>query len=432
MLLKFSVDNFRSIASRQEFSMMASNLKGQDDSIIDTFPAKFKVLPVAVIYGPNASGKSNFLKALQFFISEILNSQTRAEGAKIDRKSFCLYESNQIPNISRFECDFLIKDFKFGNSAQNESAKNIRFTYGFEVSDSRVEQEWLFAYPKGYKQVWLHRNASENEEFYFGKELKGENKAISKYTSENHLFLSFASKHPQLAEVVAYFKLWMIEFNSLHDSDKHPKIALKHDLLKSLILTFISEADLGICDMKLEDKTMPEERAIFLKKFQNLLKETFGDDVPETGNIQKVIRLGHKGQGNNILYFDREDESKGTLALMNLLSLTFAVILIGGILVIDELDSSLHPLFCRKIVELFNSKNINTKNAQLIFSTHDTTILSADLLRRDEVWFTEKDHDGATTLYSLADFDVRETDNFEKGYLQGKFGAIPYFGKFEF
>lgn len=431
MLLKFSVENFRSIDSRQEFSMVATNLKGHNESLLESNYSKIKTLPVAVIYGPNASGKSNLLKAMRFFILEILNSHNRAENAKIDRHSFCLNDHNLESPISRFECDFIIQKFKESND--NEQVKNIRFTYGFEISDTRVEQEWLFAYPKGYKQIWFHRNANEEKEFFFGKELKGENHAISKYTFQNRLFLSFASKNPQLKEVVEYFKHWFIEFNSLHESDKLPKLVLKFNGLKDLILAFISEADLGVCDMKLEDKTLSEENTQVLIKLKTFLKESFNTDTGlELQDFETVIRLGHKGKGSNIKYFDRENESKGTLTLINLLSLAFVTILAGGVLVVDELDSSLHPLFCRKIINLFKSPKINPNKAQLIFSTHDTTILSADLLRRDEIWFTEKDHFGATSIYSLADFNVRETDNFEKGYLQGKFGAIPYFGKFEF
>ncbi len=445
MILRFSVRNYRSIGEKQEISMIASKL--DDDlksNLINIKNNKFKVLPSAVIYGANASGKSNLLKAMQFFQKGILRSHTYSGEDKVKFPKFLL-EGIEDTESATFEMDFLLpvgdeKATSATNSPdedlESEEVTFIRMTYGFTLSESGIREEWLYSYPKQYKQILFHRNSEEKQVFYFGPSLKGHNKIISENTKAQSLFLSTANanNHPQLKEIYRFFRRSM-HFSLNNDGDineEQTSIFLEDDGLRKLILGLIGSADVGVCEAKVEVIKRPEE----FNSMATELKEILNKYIPNENilkevdkNERKKIQLGHKTEGG-VVFLDLHDESRGTVAFLNIIGWAIIAVNTGSTLIVDELDSSLHPLLCRKIVQMFNNPEINQSGAQLLFTTHDTTLLSNDLVRRDQVWFSEKDHRGSSHYYPLSDMKIRKSDNFERGYLDGRFGAIPYLGEF--
>lgn len=429
MLLRFAVRNFRSIAAKQEFLMTASSLKDHENGLVEFPGHRQKVLPSAVIYGANASGKSNVLRALSFFCSGILKSHSRVTDSAIGRSPFRLGECDDHESSS-FECDFIIHEVTIGGVVFN----NVRFTYGFVISDIEVLEEWLYAYPHQHRQVWFHRNSEEKDTFYFGKELKGQNRVVGTNTRKNALFLStaFANNHEQLSQIYDYFRGIFFRLEPFDKTDDIGVVTfLENDELREGILEYLKSADVGICATEVKTYKAPEELSPVISDFEALLSKHFPDQTAtrqklrEPFSEKKRVQLGHLGSQGTV-YFDLKDESRGTLAFLNLIGWVIITLTTGRTLVVDELDSSLHPLLCRKIIDLFNSKHTNPRGGQIIFSTHDATLLGLDLMRRDQIWFTEKDTTGSSHLYPLSDLKLRKNDNIEKGYLQGRFGAIPF------
>lgn len=426
MLLRFSVRNFRSIGEEQEISLVATSLADIESGLIEVEHLKHKVLPAAVIYGANASGKSNLLKALRFFRLGILSSYKSPDGKSIQRQPFLLDGLNDT-ETSSYEADFVLNHDDF-------EGKPIRLTYGFVISDEEIIKEWLYAYPKQYRQVWYYRDSTDSVEYYFGKELKGQNKVISLATRKQALFLStaYANNHPQLSPIYEYFQNIIFNLDGLEDIDEETASFLEVDEIRNVLIEFLREADVGICEAKVETLKRPEKlsnvaieiRDVLQKHYQNRKFSSFEKEE------KKIVKLGHRNK-DSIVYLSLEDESRGTIAFLNIIGWIFLALAQGSLIVIDELDSSLHPLLCRKIVGLFNKKETNPNNAQLLFSTHDTTLLSNEVFRRDQVWLAQKDEMGLSRFYPLSDLKLRKGDNLQKGYLEGKFGAIPFIGDFD-
>lgn len=446
MLLRFTVRNYRSIGEEQELSFVASSLADNEAGLIEIDELKYPVLPSLAIYGANASGKSNILKALRFFWSGILGSYKTPVGKSVKRQPFLL-DGLDNPDTSFYEADFLVdieeKDEtpkESGESSFFEKKKYTRFTYGFILSDNGVVEEWLYAYPKQYRQVWFHRNINEAETYYFGKELKGQNKLISSATREHALFLStaIANNHKQLKPIYEYFESISFNLNGFTTLDEDTLEFLEHDRFREMLLAVLKQADVGICEARIETIKRPEKITGVVNEISLMLSQSKYLEDHERAKIRsnlsvdekKVIKFGHRNK-ESVVFLPLEDESRGTIAFMNLISWIFGALAQGQMIVIDELDSSLHPLLCRKIVELFNNKATNPNNAQLLFSTHDTTLLSTDLIRRDQVWLAQKDNLGLSRFYPLSDLKLRKGDNLQKGYLEGKFGAIPFLGDFQ-
>lgn len=408
MLLRFGVENYRSIKEYQEISFAAAKLKEsvevdliEKDNLADDY------LPCIGIYGANASGKSNILKALEDMYYKICFSQIQSHSNfKLFNDPF--YTGNveeSYANPTHFDCDILVD--------------NVRYHYGFKYN-KEIEEEWLYAYPKGVKQVWFYRNKNEEEEFDLSpRGLKGRKATIRDLTRPNSLFLSAAAQnnHQQLTPVYDFFRSKVIPdiYKTTKFTDQVSGILkpmhkiLEDEKSKQNILNFLNFADLGIVD-------------IITEKKESSKKE--GDKAKEQIDFYFI----HKYANGKTKLFHIDDESKGTVALFSLIAPIYYITNLGGILIIDELEASLHPHISLLILKLFNDKKFNTGGGQLIFSTHDTNLLNQEVLRRDQIWFTEKNQDGETCLYPLTDFSSRPTDNFEKGYIQGRYGGIPFIG----
>lgn len=425
MLLRFGVSNFRSIRDYQEFSLIASPLKDEPSHTIASPAIPERILPIAAVYGANASGKSNFLLAFQYLRSTILDSHAKGQATGgIKRHPFKL-DKTSAAAPSKFDCDFI--------------HEGIRYHYGFEIDDTRVCAEWLCAYPNKRQQLWFSR---ESDSFSFSeKHLKGKNRAIKELTRPNSLFLSAAAQnnHEQLLKIFRYFET---NFTIYHPSklfslNIRPPAYLDDPEARAFALEFLKMADIGIDNISVDEVVLPGEVNDWFSSLTKSLQEVDGDDgtemaqfLPFEDGTFKTLAFHHKTSDSETVTMLIEDESRGTLALLFMLEPIYAALVKGAVVIVDEIDTSLHPLLSKKILELFTSSRSNPRGAQLFFTTHDTNLLTGTL-RRDEIWFTEKNPHGQTVISPLSDYKTRKTDNFEKGYLQGRYGAIPLVGNFD-
>lgn len=403
MLIRFRVSNFRSLRDEQELSMVAAFREGRDDLVsLESLDAD--LLRVAGIYGANAAGKSNVLDAFKFMRDAVSESHRAwpPEGP-IPREPFLL-DPRCTEESSSFEADFLFD--------------GVRFQYGFKLDSEKILEEWLYSYPNRRRQVWFTRDANAAEPFTFGRQLKGRNRTIESLTRANSLFLSAAAgnAHEALLDVYSWFSsnlvfgspsrqgYWTLSTVRMLESKPHE------------VIEFLRAADLGINNIELRENPLGDRKA---RRLENNWAE----------GANRVLEFQHQTKGDPVS-LALSEESRGTQAWFSLAGPVLGILDRGGVLCIDELDSSLHPLLAFELIRLFLDPKRNPKNAQLIFNTHDTNLLGSPsetpLLHRDQIWFVEKDDEGATHLYPLTDFKPRKFENLERGYLQGRYGAIPF------
>lgn len=409
MLIRFSAENHASLRERQELSWVASSaLKETDIGAVD-IDHNVSLLRVAALYGANASGKTTVLKAMHYFRSAIINShRSWAPGEPISREPFLLApETREQPSV--FEVDLFLD--------------KVRYQYGFSLTEEAVTEEHLYAFPKGRRQTMFERTAPNI--FNFGKLLRGENRAIQALTRPNSLFLSAAAQnnHPTLLPIYDWFQKNLRFARPANKSSRFKAtLSLLKEGQKEAVLGLLKTADLGIEDLVLDEQahTTPEP----IQQMLDLIKDRQLPIKLEVAEVLEQVSLVHRGRASGVrLPFMAE--SDGTKHLFMLAGYVFETLQSGGVLCIDELDASLHPSMALELVRLFNDPKRNPKNAQLLFNTHNTLLLSQKVLRRDQIWFTEKDSEGATHLYPLTDFKPRREENIELGYLQGRYGAVP-------
>jgi AAA15 family ATPase/GTPase len=402
MLVEFKVGNFLSFKETVAFSMAAASIREHKDTHV--FKAKnFQLLKSAVVYGANASGKTNLIKAISFMRYFVINSSKESQAEeKINVDRFKLSsETDKKPSF--FEITFI--------------HENIRYRYGFEVDKEKVHSEWFF-YTKERETMLFTR---EDNHFELGRAFRKEGKELELKTRKNALFLSAAAQwNGEISlKIVKWFTHHLKIIYGLNKGDISTTVDLleKDNQLKDRVLEFIKVADLGIHEVKIE-------------------KSAKADLVSSSFVYTPEIRTFHKKYDDNgktvsIEEFKMErDESEGTKQLFSLIGLVINALNNGNLLIVDELDAQLHPLITNYIINLFNSTDKNPHNAQLIFNTHDTNFLSNKLFRRDQIWFAEKDRQEATDLYSLVEynFKVRKDESYGKNYIIGKYGAIPFLG----
>ena len=407
MLLRFSVSNHLSIRDSQELLFTASSLKDPSDGLIDCAAApNGSVVPAVVLYGANASGKSNLLDAITVMRNMVLRSHTKSDpGGGVPRHAFRLdTESSRRP--SRFEIDFVLH--------------GVRHHYGFEADDRKFLSEWLYAFPKSHRRSLFVRN---HDDYRFGRDLKGRNSIIAGLTRPNSLYVSAAAqnRHEQLSEVFRYFRSFH-GFMEVGVAGPEVSAWLDNEDVDSRVIHFLGKIDTGICAYRRSERELPEE----MRELLELLRKRSNPSIEFDDEVKQVtVELGHQSREGKPVYLALDLESAGTRRLLLVLSLAYRALDKGTLLVLDELDASLHTLAVVEVLKLFCSSETNPKGAQLIATTHDTNLMDASVLRRDQLWFTAKDADGATHLYPLTDIRTRGGDNFEKGYLQGRYGAVP-------
>ncbi len=424
MLLEFRLRNFCSYAAEKRFSMVAATGKELSTNMtaVEGFE-RHPLLRTAAIYGANASGKSNLIQAFSFFQDFVLRSpESRPDSEKIPVRPFLL-DLKLREQPSEFEITFMLD--------------KVRHQYGFIVSPERVSEEWLTVYPKGKPQEWFHRvvGASGNSEWSFSRtHMRGDKVQLADRTRANALFLSVAAQwnHPQIKSIYAWFQ------NQIRVLPR--QISAMPETRKQLLTDaqfcdwtagILRAADIGISgvaakkrEMRKEDLRFPSDMPADQKDFltRNYLR-----------NLLVDVRIRRQVPGSDSeVEWDLEHESDGTQRMLELLGPIRDVLEKGAVLIMDELDTSLHAFITRALVRLFNDPDTNPNGAQLVFTTHDTSLLDLTIFRRDQIWFTEKDKSGASDLYSLQDYSPRKGEAIQKGYLLGRYGAIPLIEPFEF
>lgn len=412
MLIRFRVENHRSIRDEQELSLVASTLSEHEDTLVHVERYGLDLLRAAAIYGPNAAGKSSLFHGLAFMRAAVLESQRAwSPDGGIPRTPFAL-QPNAISEPSLFAVNVLIE--------------GVQYEYGFTVDSTRVLEEWLYAFPKGRRQEWFTRDASRDVEFAFSRLLPGENRAIGALTRSNSLFLSAAAQnnHETLAPLYHWFsqRLWIVDDSTRKYFENYTIESCRDPSYRDMLFSLLQAADLGISKLELREEEFPPD-------LQHLVRTTTDPAVADA--LRKrfqspLVQFWHStGDSEIAVALPLDQESRGTKTLFSLLGIIIWSLSTGGTLLVDELDQSLHSVLARQIVNMFNRPDYNPGGAQLLFNTHDTNLLDTELLRRDQVWFTEKGRDGATRIIPLTDFHARKQENLERGYLQGRYGALP-------
>lgn len=423
MLIEFSVTNYRSILTPQSLTLTAntSTELQEENTFVSPVSNIPRLLRSSVVYGPNAAGKSNLVQAIAFMKGFVLSSAKESqEGEEIDVTPFLFnLESTQKP--SEFEVMF-IQD-------------GIRYQYGFAANSERVTGEWLFSYPEGRAQKWFERNynsETQKDIWYFGPKFTGSRKVWQEATRGNALFLSTAIQlnNKQLKPVFNWFNHKIVVISQ--GESIHPGFSISEceDVNKKRkLLRFMNAADLSIADILLEKKEFSLEDLPDGMP-QHLKDEIFRD--LEGKRLTQVFFLHSSSNTGEDVALDFDEESAGTRKLFALASPWLDVLENGLVLFVDELNTSLHPHIVRFLLNLIHSSEMNPHNAQLIFNTHDTSVLDQTLMRRDQVWFVEKDEANATRLYPLSDYKPRKGEALQKGYLYGRYGALPFAGELRF
>jgi len=470
MLLRFRCKNFRSIREGQDLSLIAAKTRTDEkiESLIGTPFDDLKLLRCAAIYGPNASGKSNVLAALASFRQIVSQSQRiwKPNGPIPAYAPFLLDEVSRTED-TEFEIVF--------------SIDSSIYKYGFRFDQSAFHEEWLI--DTTTRDKLLFRRTTESPQTVKRREVEDiraftalparekiadsrgrsldflaaidaltavsfPNRNLGKTLEEsrhlegirldvrpNSLFLSAAAQrnHPVLSKIYAYLS---DALEAIQDQKSQSLLrtagTCSDSSRREQIKRMMEFADTGIHDLEItpQDISDIDKRPIlaFIAALKEAHPETFSQMPTDGSNLPQnfEIRMTHEGAGGKSYPLESSQESQGTLAYFSILGPLLDGLRDGKILMIDELESSLHPALARELVRLFNSPDLNPKGAQIIFTTHSTTLLDLDLLRRDQIWFTEKRRDGATRLYPLSDFQPRKNQNIEAGYLGGRFGAIPF------
>jgi uncharacterized protein len=410
MLIEFAVANFRSIRDEQRLSLVAgAGAEHGDTNTLtpDVAPGTkpLRLLRSAAIYGANAAGKSNLLKAMETMRRIVLTSHQELDALPVVPFRFDT-ATQSAPTL--FEVVILIG--------------GVRYQYGFRATAERVQDEWLFAFPKGRAQRWFERSVSDKtggHEFDFGDKLTGDKEVWRRATRPNSLFLSAAVNlnSEQLQPIYQWFRLRAETFGIKELNSRRSIARCSAQTGSDTLLAFLQAADLAIDGIHVREDKDEDLGKTKPRSFRALLE--FLHD--------KKVFLVHRAEDGEPVELDLDDESDGTRKMFAFAAPWLEALETGQTLAVDELHDNLHPLLVRYLVELFHSPKTNPKGAQLIFTTHETSILSQDIFRRDQIWFCERDEHQATRLFPLTDFSPRKgLENLERAYLSGRYGALPY------
>jgi len=414
MLVQFSVSNYKSFKEKMTFSMVGAVNKEHDMHIYDK--GKLQVLKTSVIYGANASGKSNLIKAIMFMKSFVLNSSKELQAQDIIQLEPFLLDSQTAKQPSEFEVAFYVGA--------------ILYRYGFCADTRKVHREWLYYKKdiKGAKEIPLFLREADTLKTHNGfKEAKSR---IIKILRPNALLLSVLAQFN--GEISLQIYNWFLKLHVLTRGEFDPSLTTKlikqNKVPQEWVKDFIIKSDMAISGFNINDVEFD------LDKVPSFFKGMF-EEISDKGQINAYnIQTEHlyydalENRFKSVMFDLQNDESSGTKKFFSLAGMLYIAIINQDLLVIDEIDTSLHSALTRIIIELFQSPETNPGQAQLIFTTHDTCHLDKDRFRRDEIWFTEKDSHYATDLYSLIEYKnpTRKDASIRKDYIRGKYGALPF------
>jgi AAA15 family ATPase/GTPase len=420
MIIEFTVGNFLSFKEKKTLSLKATSITEYKESTFTI--GKNKLLKSVVLYGANSSGKSNLIKAMSIMKLIVMTSVEKSSISKNEVIPFLLNtETENQPSF--FEVVFLIG--------------KTRYRYGFELDSEIIHGEWLFEL-KGKKEIPLFIREKDGigitENFEEGDGLESK-------TRDNALFLSVTDQFNGVVsgKIIKWFNNWATISGLRHENYRGVTFSLlEKKSSKAKLLDFFKDLDLGFNEIKLRKEKFKKHllpNDLPSEILEDIVSDLQGKTIAHIETVHK--KFDNKGECIGKVNFDlRERESSGTNKVIDISGPIFNTLIDGGILVIDELDAKLHPLMTAAITNLFNSPEYNLKNAQLIFATHDTNLLSYGHFRRDQIYFLEKDKYEATDLYSLIEYKedntkIRKDRSFEKDYITGRYGAIPFIGNFD-
>ncbi len=420
MIVDFSAKNYLSIQNEITLSFLANKKNDSHDLlIVPVEKGRYHLHSFSALYGPNASGKSNIIKALSELRRFVLYSHKLDLDIPIPAyKPFRLNKS-MIGKPTKFELEFLVE--------------NIRYVYMVEFDQKEILEEELNFFPEG-KIANLFKRA-KGAPIKFGTYFKGEKKSLETFLLPNRLFLSLAanSQNDLLKPVYRFFMNGIdihVRMDSSHTPFHNTTIELRNKGVKfqKLLSIILKAADLNVKDVKLVEDQDISSKIEVPKDMPIELKNRIMNDLRYKPYIGHPV-YNNEEETNEIEYFDLEDEeSTGTFKMYDIAGEVLKALRNGTVLIIDEFNSGLHPLLNKFLVELFINPKINRYNAQLFISTHDTCVLDLKRLRREQIWFTEKDTKGATQLFSLDEYDknlIRDYSSYGKNYLEGRFRAVP-------
>ena len=439
MLLRFGVANHRSIRDYQELFLSASKRIKREGLVIPVPTLKEDAVPIAAIYGPNAAGKSNLIGAMNEMQRAVVQShQSLGATDRIRRAPFRLNDATEV-KPTRLDCTFTVG--QQGMDGQGSDQPESVYEYGFEYTATEFCKEWLYRIVRKERQstqVLFERETRDGKVYVkAGSQLSGKNRAIMDLTRPNSLFLSAAAQnnHPLLTELYRHFaESWVIllEGRAMHETEIVDRLA-GYEHLERLV-ELIAQADIGISRIEVKDGGNSEDIFGDLQDMVQMLSERFndldkGDSLKESLSgkmrFRKQLRFSHAASDGGTRTLGYDSESKGTRTLLSLLIPALEALAQGSLLVIDELDTSLHPDLARAFVSLFNKEDSNPRGAQLVFSTHDITLLGGGLIRQDEIWMTDKNREGVSEFTPLTDFRLRTRDDIERAYRHGRLGGVP-------
>lgn len=425
MLIEFKVANFRSIRDLQTLSLVAMNAdKVLRQNLVDVrLPglSSLRFLKGAALYGANASGKTNLLEALYFVASLVEKSASRfAPGQSIPVQPFKLdAASHDAPSQFEVTC----------------TADGVRYVYGFSVSRERVLEEYLDAYPKGLPQHWYHRRWNGDAAAYEWSRSETHFKVsvdLQERTRDNALFLSVAAMFnaDQVLPLHDWFRrsLRFVSLGAGASSDPSTTMQMHERAeYRDRIVRFLSNADTGIVSMISTPRDVDTRDASPWLLREQLRSYASAQDTVTSRLRELDIALAHRAAGEDPipLAFPAE-ESAGTVRFLSLIGPWLDMLDNGYTVCVDEIDTSMHPLLVRELLRLVFSDSHNTNGAQIIFTTHNPLLLDATLMRRDQIWFTEKTPQGATKVYPLTEYKPRKDEALARGYLAGRYGGIPF------
>jgi len=422
MLIEFAVENYKSIKERHTFSMIAANLKKHEDYLVSHSVFKNeKLLKVSACYGPNAAGKSNVVNALACFHDIVVESGRLGADDVVGPYTPFVLDNKTAQSPTSFSMEFI--------------CNGMRYLYEFSYNKDVIVKEGLYFFPTR-KAKLFERNG---DSFSFGQQFKGDKKAVEKMTRSNNLFLSRGAelRNETLEEVHKYIKDKIIVYGNptgyFNLFERTSIELLLNDEMgenNKKISELLSAADVGVKRVGLE-KSKREVPEGLLTSLADGARDAFLSNTQYFPVTYHDVYHGDEVVGQE-KFLLQSQESSGTQKLFYLAKFLLNVLNEGGVLIVDELDNSMHTFISEFIIDLFNKEKTNPNNAQLLFTTHDVAMLTPDNFRKDQVWFASKNEKGESEFYSLVDFDsktVRNDTKFDKWYRDGRFGAIPFIKK---
>ncbi len=422
MLLNFAVKNYRSIRDRQVLSLVAAEGLPHETSLSED-ALGYRTLPVALLYGANASGKSNVIQAFGAMRNMVRESVRLLPEDELDAYEPFLLHNESVDADTELECEFI----------DHSEDHPCKYRYGFSFSRKQISQEWLYRSRINEEGVYTAEEeelfSREGDTLSINKEAFSEGEGKEEILNSNRLFLPLVS---QFKSVIAPRVLgWISQSNSLTGlrTERYMRITSRlwqDTTMSTRLLSFLRGIDVSIqnLDFREEEDEIDDDLPNHIKHIKELLATIQSKHLRV---FSKHHVYGSDGERKDSVEFDvPKQESQGTRKIIELLGPIFETLRTGKPLFVDELDAKLHPLLTRAIVQLFMNRELNTKGAQLIFTTHDTNQLDLSYIRRDQIWFTEKSPQEATELYSLFDFeDVKDSSDIQQEYTQGRYGGVP-------